>query len=662
MRFLLQNKWLLAAILFGLTASQCKAAWFDAAWQYRRAIQITWDDQHPNGEDLASCVFYTDGHALPNGEDIRVATEGGKLVASHVLMVGPGDRMRVVFSMQKNVRTYEIYFGNSNPAPPPPGMDDVHYKSGILIETRIWTGGVINNFAQIEKSWDRSKPVLGKMMVDGVFLGYNPFGPQEQWISKFQGSLFAPIDGDYQFAVAADDKGALYIDGQPTVFADLGPGDTRYHGTAHLTRGRHDLMAYHINMGGEAYISVGWKQPQSPKFEIINRESFGICYSGLVGPMEQHEKTLIADFSATQTGECFANNSYSFCYHFISKAKVGVPIKLHWDFGDGQTSDQKELDHVYLFDGTYTIKLIATAGPNSDTQTCKLAVERNYAHILDVHEDSPQILSTILQSYDLSAIPNDNFPRLLQLHLAADQLNAAVKIAEKLSSQKNHSDPVAILAMLTTLQKKLIDAGQPEQTVTVWDRVPTDSDLQPTAARHGAELALYWTGDFAKAVAFLKPYQNRSDPQLRRCYGQALLLSGDAEHGKEILEEIKSTVAANRKAALSGAAARSVEFFITSNDPEPGEEAWDRWQQKFPADFLEGYSVVLRTRLMELRKRPDAAAKLAEAFAIAQPRSPYAPQLLDQASKLVATTDPAKSQALHQLLKQKYPEDPLSQQ
>jgi hypothetical protein len=104
-----------------------------------------------------------------------------------------------------------------------------------------------------------------------------------------------------------------------------------------------------------------------------------------------------------------------------------------------------------------------------------------------------------------------------------------------------------------------------------------------------------------------------------------------------------------------------VEFFITEKDPESGEEAWERWQSKFPSDFLEGYSVVLRTKLMELRNRRDAAAKLAEAFASAQPQSPYAPQLLDRASKLLASADPTKSQALRQLLKQKYPEDPLSQ-
>ena len=61
------------------------------------------------------------------------------------------------------------------------------------------------------------------------------------------------------------------------------------------------------------------------------------------------------------------------------------------------------------------------------------------------------------------------------------------------------------------------------------------------------------------------------------------------------------------------------------------------------------------------RHRDAAAAAVAEAFAAAVPTSSYAPQLLDRAAKLLANADPAKAAALHQQLKQKYPEDPLSQ-
>ena len=57
--------------------------------------------------------------------------------------------------------------------------------------------------------------------------------------------------------------------------------------------------------------------------------------------------------------------------------------------------------------------------------------------------------------------------------------------------------------------------------------------------------------------------------------------------------------------------------------------------------------------------RPGDVASI---IANAVPGSSYAPQLLDRASKLLASTDPAKSTALRKLLKERYPEDPLSQE
>jgi hypothetical protein len=64
---------------------------------------------------------------------------------------------------------------------------------------------------------------------------------------------------------------------------------------------------------------------------------------------------------------------------------------------------------------------------------------------------------------------------------------------------------------------------------------------------------------------------------------------------------------------------------------------------------------------MVLRKVPAAAAEIAADFASAVPESPYAPQLLDSASKLLIRSDPARSAQLRATLKSRYPEDPLSQ-
>jgi len=150
------------------------------------------------------------------------------------------------------------------------------------------------------------------------------------------------------------------------------------------------------------------------------------------------------------------------------------------------------------------------------------------------------------------------------------------------------------------------------------------------------------------------------DNALKRSYAHALILNQNAAAGKKLLESIPSD-SPERHAALAGALARSIEYYITEKDAESGQQTWEKWQQQYPADFLEGYSILLQTRLMESAGYAQAAARVAESFALAFPKSSYAPQLLDRASKLLAKTDPGRSTSIRNLLKQKYPEDPLSQ-
>jgi hypothetical protein len=259
-------------------------------------------------------------------------------------------------------------------------------------------------------------------------------------------------------------------------------------------------------------------------------------------------------------------------------------------------------------------------------------------------------------------MPNEWLGWAALLHQRAGKLDAMFAAASELAAQPHHPDlPLALLALSDTTQEAEKNA-QFAEMAQVFDRVPATSDLQPRAAEDDARLLMWRMGDFAKAVQVLQPMVSKGDDNLKRLYGQALVLSGKAQEGRKLLEQLPVTGKINRQAAMSGAEARTIEFYITQKEPEAGERTWERWQQQYPADFLQGYSVVLKTRLIELQKAPLAAAKLAEAFAQAVPNSSYAPQLLDKASKLIASSDAGKSAQLRKLLKERYPEDPLSQQ
>jgi hypothetical protein len=255
------------------------------------------------------------------------------------------------------------------------------------------------------------------------------------------------------------------------------------------------------------------------------------------------------------------------------------------------------------------------------------------------------------------------------LHLKAKKTDGLLKVMQRLAAETTLPDPsVAVGAMREGTRDAFVQ-GKGAAAMAVWDLVPRDSNLQPRAVKRQATFLIWWMADFAKAIKVLEPYVDKpeADPEsddassLQRLYGEALVLNQQFEKGAKILRELPGEGKPERRAVISGAMARSIEHYIDEGDWETGETVWENWQAKYPSEFLEGYSVVLRTRLMEIRKANDAAAKVAEAFATAVPNSSYAPQLLDKASKLLASSDRSKSDALRELLKKRYPEDPLSQ-
>lgn len=135
----------------------------------------------------------------------------------------------------------------------------------------------------------------------------------------------------------------------------------------------------------------------------------------------------------------------------------------------------------------------------------------------------------------------------------------------------------------------------------MWKHVPVDSDLQPRAAKAAAQICLWQTADFQQAVDLLKPFINNADQGCQRNYGKALVLAGDPKNGSKILQGLPDRWSDRRIGVMSGAMARTIEYFIDTGDWESGQDDWEKWESHEPASFLQGYSVVLRTRLMKSR-------------------------------------------------------------
>jgi PKD repeat protein len=653
----------LSLLLFG-TQLASAAPWLEGGYTFRRPIDVKWDND-TTADQLCVADFFTGGHSQPNGAEIRVATEDGKAVATHILRFGPGDRVSLVFPLIKDVNRYYVYFGNpTSPVPAPTlkaGPEDVTFDAGLMMEIKIRPDWRLHKPDDIERAWKQGGPSLGQTILDQPFYGLNPFGPEDQTVAKLTGSLVVPVNGEYIIAGWSDDFGSIWLDGKKILFMELGPGDTRHRVTINLKKGRHDFILYNVNTGQAMGFSIVWQKPNTSNFELIPKEAFGKVQHADAGALEELHKVLTADYDVAYLGECFFAGEYSHRYRFTAHAAPSSDAKYEWDFGDGQTATGQKMEHVFVLKGEYPIKLTVRIGGNSDSQTNKLVVDRDWAHLDHPPEDDLNGESQTVANYNIDTMPADWLPRVCILHEHAGAVGPGMAVAARLASLPSHRDAGEAMSALQTVTRLALGDGRADAVEKLWQSVPEKSDLQPRAREQLAQILLWRSADFDGAVHLLAPYVIGGDAKLHRIYGEALVLDQKPDEGAKQLKELPQRVNGARAPAVSGALARTIEFYIRDRDWESGQDAWEDWQEQFPADFLEGYSVVLQSKLMELKNAPAAAAKVAEAFALAEPTSSYAPQLLDRASKLLAKTDPAKSEALHKLLKEKYPEDPLSQ-
>ena len=650
------------AFLIGAGALQARAGWFDAHWQYRRVLNVNWDAENAEGSELATAEFYTAGHAASGASDVRIVNQMGQVVPSHILDAGPGDLVRLVFSLTPHDYKYYAYFGNPNAPPPPKRTEDVTYHCGLLMDMHTWTGGRVNSPRAIAAAFERGDEI-GQIMIDRPFYGMNPFGHPDQWVSKVSGSMSVPVDGDYDFAGGAWRRGALFIDGQPVLFIGGPAQRVRFKTTLTLNRGRHDFVLYDVNTGGDGWFSLGWRRPDMSMIQIMDRQPFGMVVTAQPAALEQYHEPLVADFSADHKAEYQTDGAYSQRYRLTANLPAFPGVKVHWDFGDGQTADTPVVDHVWVTPGVFPIRLMVSTMGNSDTQTTQFYVDRDWENLAHPVEDDPGMQSDIIAKYDLATAPSAWLPWMAQIHQAAGDQDAMMAVLNQMAVRPRHDDPADALKEIETVSADLLTDGKAGGVIAMLDSMPEHSDLQPQAAVYEARTLIWWQGDVAKAEKVLEPFASSGDADFQRLWAEALALNGQVDEARKILAGVPVDPQDQEHiAAISGAMARTIEYRIDQRDAETGEEEWEDWERRCPMSFLEGYSVWLRSSLMMLNDhRKIAAAKVDEAFARAVPQSPYAPQMLDRASRIWAGSDPAKSKAIRDYLKATYPEDPLSQ-
>ena len=188
-----------------------------------------------------------------------------------------------------------------------------------------------------------SSEPYGTAFVPAVFLRFNPFWPDpEPFLSEYHGTLRISRAGTYRFFTSSQDCSFLLIDGKVVVSAPGRHGpvhDARIKGEVNLTAGTHDFQYLHAAAGADACMVAAWQPPGAGKPEPIPPEAFGaeaIASYPAVGVkhLREYAVDIAGEVPLAESDQPLVRVQFR---SVSSRASASRP-KVHWDFGDGQTS------------------------------------------------------------------------------------------------------------------------------------------------------------------------------------------------------------------------------------------------------------------------------------------------------------------------------------
>ena len=666
-------------LLVLLCASTVWAAdtWWNPKWRYRR--EITVEETKPTrltGTDIIRVEMATGGACKPDGSDIRVTTPMGKEVVSTVLTSGPGDRVRLAFAKQGALKKYYAYLGNPDAPPRGPNLP---IQRGVLLETRRCRANPPGRFAEAQKIFQRSGPVMGRRFIDRIFLGHNPFGPDEAVANLITGYIVAPRTGEYTFSCSSNNASFLLVDDE--LLINNGgwhrpQRDVRKIARVSLQAGLHKLTFYHINRRSSPVLVAAWKAPGDRRVRVIPPAAYSPVHAGRAGTMQQVSKPLDVDFSPVHAGETFSANRYYQRYTFTARTvgRGGKGLKWEWDFGDGQTSTKDTVDHVYVADGMYTVTLTAKIPRGRLIRTNRIYVSRPWDRVIQRQLDKTGDYAAIVAAYNFETLKADAVGPAFELLKLNERTKDMIRACTAFL-KRTKLPTEGVLAIVPTVSEFLLGNARTDNAIKIY-LVAADRCASPeTAARmtiRAAKIVLNVKRDDQEAMKLYTRAQVRYGKKITAATARDLQIGiGDVWRARG---DYDKSAAAYRSAGfgplarqkkhpiLRGDFARHVESYTqTSRNYEWAEQYIRRWARTFPADKLNGHLSLLTARLQMAQGRYAEVTIEADILTRVNPASNHGAQLLMLAVEAFRKMEkPDKAAETLKRIVDNFPESPLA--
>ena len=663
--------------MVALVADVAGGSWWNNRWQYRRRVTVEQDEPTGlPGDDVVAVTMPTGGPILPEGQDIRVVTTEGDLVPHRVLMVGPGDQVRLAFAYQPGQQDYDVYFGNPNA----PANDlPLTIRRGVLQETWIAPEGRIDSFEQVQDVFGRADALVGRGFRGRIFQGYSPFGAQARIASVFTGYVVAPRDGDYTFCTSSQDASFLVVDDE-LVVSNGGPhapqGDVSQQGQLRLTEGLHRLAFYHVNTHGDPVVVVAWQAPGGRRIWPMEPGDFAPVFIGQAGPLTQRNQTSTLDFRAVHAGEAFLAGRYLERFEFEATASGRTPSRTEWkwDFGDGTTAEGQRVEHVYLAPGEYTVTLTADIPSGRRQRAMTVAVWRPWEFVTQDNLEGIRDYAEIVSAYELAGLETESLGVATVLFDRMGQPEGVLAAGSVFVARETASGEI-VREATEAYAEALLEAGRAEDATAalIAGHEMTEAVWAKTIllARAGhvmlAEFEDVHRAEelFAGALALSRAVNSEGVRLAQIGMGDVWRVRGDAERaaGAYAAARPPERPRPGQGAFEAGDFARHVEYYLRSNELWAAQEYLDRWSLEHPGDKLVGTWSLLTAQTLMRQSKFAAAAREAEVLVGVSPDSPQGPVLLMLAANCYHQLDlPEDVVRTFRAIIATYPESPYAEE
>lgn len=614
--------------------AQEQPGWWDRRWPYRKLFTIRGGGAGRDAASASAWVHIRRGAGF-GGRDLRVIDPDGQPVDFGVVHSTPEGRHLIAFSVPARGGYYAVYYGNARAGAAPQKLP----RAGLIHYTMPIPPGIDSTkLFEVQKAIKDSAKVYGADYWKRVHDGYNPFGPESDYIGVYRGQIQVPQAGQYRFATLSEHSSYLFVDGRLVV---RWPGAHNIYqarwgqrsGAATLTAGRHSFLYVHFSYGRPMRCSAAWALPRQKQFKLIPVTAFPMPLMAELYETQALGQPACADFRAEPQSYCEAGGARMVTIKFVPKvATAGDALanRYLWEFGDGQTSADAQPTHAFLETNVFTVKLTATTTSRQRAACTKQVRVKPLWHDLDFRQPKLDSFWNYARRYRLSALTTGSLWGAWEFFRAIEKQERANEALLKLLKRRDELTPERLfdvaMAMAAHTQGTTRDAAEAENYLNMaLNAVPaTDS-----ARRYKARFALcdncfYYKREYQRArQEYVKlradfPTQDRAMNRVALVrIGDTYRSEGDVEKALDTYREAEAAPAYTPdkpRAMIIGAVTHEAQAYMRRGE---GEEALKRLEELlwfYPSLRLEGDMTLLRIKAALLQGDFKEAKKHADVY------------------------------------------------